>query len=181
MNTKSKLLLIPVLVLALLAAACTPASNSILALDAIADACSAGAILVTALGSTNTIPPALATAVAMYLTDVSQAIPQVAAEVESTDPLATQITKIIAILSPYLTQNIPGLPPAVQALITTVESLIQNFITQLQQANTAVAHTGALTAAPLKLSSSDKRELSSIVKKANATVAMLQPILEKKK
>lgn len=180
MSTKAFIAAILVVALTGMFAGCSQ-SQLTTTLTALSDATSAGAALLTILGASGVIPPVLAAIAATALTGVANAIPEIQGELESSDPLATQIAKCVGFLTPVIVADIPGIPAQFAGLINGINGLIQSLIAQLNgllpaaSAMTAV-HPTAVQPARLVMSYGDRRAIAAAVKKSAATVATLKAI-----
>jgi outer membrane murein-binding lipoprotein Lpp len=112
-------------------------------LSVVADASTAATVVLTGLSIAGVIPPAVADRVVTYLQQVNAAIPDVQKELNSTDPLPQKITVISAALSKYIAVDIPGLPPGLQTLVTSIGDAIQLLLTHLKASTPAVAKAKA--------------------------------------
>ena len=176
MTLKAFIALLMVAVLLCFTTACSQ-SQLTLTLTALTDATSAAAVLLSTLGASGVIPTPLANTLAGALTDVAQATPQIQAELESSDPLALQISKSVGILTPLLVKDLPGVPDNLKGLIVGVNGLITSLIQQLEGLRPAAAAMGKVSVAQpahVVMTHGDRSAIKKAVAKSADTVALLK-------
>lgn len=178
MTTKTFIALVLVTALFMMLTGCSQ-SQLTMTLTAVSEAANAGAILLTGLAASGLVPGPLAMLVAGALTGVANAAPQIQTELESADPLATQIAKCVGILEPLIIADIPGIPANLQGIISGINGLIQSLIQQLHALLPAAQTIGTapnVQPAKLVLSYRDRRAIKGAVTQSAATVKMLAPL-----
>jgi hypothetical protein len=168
-----------VVVLSLGMVACSPVQNVTNAVTAFSAIVNGGSIIATGLCQSGTIPANVCTVLLPALSDFAAVTPQIGAELESSDPLATQVSKSIALLAPLVAKDYPGLSPQAQAIITGVAQGAQYLITQLQSllgqaASFDKIHPHAVQPAHLALGWNDRRAIADAVIQSEATIKLLQ-------
>lgn len=176
MNTRNTVKAAPLIVLLAGLAACT-ISNIVQSLNLVVGAASVAVPVIQSLAGAGNLDPATAQQIAQYLSAVSDATAQTAAELQTTDPQALKITKITGyyatIVAPALGNRIS---PEARAAIGAVVAAVNSFLSQLKTTQTAAAVRG-MKPADTQVSYSDRRKLGEIrtlaagVKAKCATVA----------
>jgi len=155
---------------------CTQSQVSF-AFTAFTDAVEGGSIVATAFCGAGTIPAPICTILLPALSNAAAAAPQIQTELASSDPLALQVTKCIALLAPFVNQTISGSPLA-QEIIAGIGVAAQALIAELQKLIPAAqaldrmnAHVGAPAHIPYAWK--DRRTLSAGVKKSQEALARI--------
>jgi hypothetical protein len=157
-------------ILALTTVGCTPTSNLVTTLNAVADAASVAVVVAQGLAAAGKISPADAALIATYASGVSTAVTESITELSSSDTNPIKITKISGFFAAVAVPAIPG-GSALAPYITAIVQVVTQFIGQL---NSSTVLTAAKVApkAPLKLTMGDKMALHKTKKKADATIAV---------
>ena len=155
---------------------CTTSELS-LAFTAFADAISVGSVTSTVLCGAGTIPAPVCNILLPALSNAANVAPQVQAELNSTDPLAVQIAKCVALLTPLVGQSVPGLSVEAQAILSAVGEAAKALITELQSLLPAAAKLDANakvgTSAHVPMTAGDRKAISDGVALAHAAKARI--------
>lgn len=164
-------------VFCLLLASCQPVSNLTSLLAVVT---SAAEIVVTATAAAGVLTPAQADVVNTYISSVGKAVRITAQEIQSGD---TKFQKAVKIADAWreatITSNaLASLPPRTQTLIRVVmdasAAVLQEINKELGSPTAMAARAAAATgtvSVKYKVSSSDKRALAKIAKRATALAA----------
>jgi hypothetical protein len=164
--TYGKPVLASVLILALLASACT-SSQIVTTLDAVV---SAAEIAIPIIGTAAGLPPAISNLIVTYLAEVSTATGQAATILAGPGTSAQKTAQIIAAFA----QVASGLtlPPGTPAQVVTVVNAVVQAVLQFLS-NFPVSP--AMVAAPvIKLNASDVKKLAGLKTRSDANLAKLQ-------
>jgi hypothetical protein len=152
------------------------------AFTAFTDIVSGASITSTVLCGAGTIPAPICTMMMPVLSNAAAVAPQIQAELDSSDPLAVQVTKCVALLSPFIGQSIPGLTAEAQAIISGVGEAAAAFVSVLQNLLPSAKAADALaratsTTAHVHLTWKDRRVLSDGVAKSKAAKVRIDSYL----
>ncbi len=157
------------IVLCLALIGCT-AGTLVNTLNLIVDAAEVALPLLTTLAG---VPASITTPALAWLSAVTTVVPEVTAELASTDSSVVKAQKITAdfqsvINGPAFTGSVP---PRVAAIVQTVTAAISVFLSELAQTSTTPLATAAQ---PYRLTAGDRHVLSGIVSRANSLHAKIE-------
>jgi len=133
----------------------------------------------TGLCGAGKISASVCAAILPALSSFTAVVPQIQTELESSDPLAIQVSKSVGLLAPVVSTSIPGLSTEAQAIINGVSVAAQLFISVLQSlapaaaAADAQARVATAGKAPSGLTSKDRQIIATAVKSAATAKARI--------
>ena len=157
----------------------TPASNLIVALNAVSDAASVAVVVTQALVVTGKVDQETADLVSTYSASVGTAVNTTMVELNSTDTNAQKIEKITAAFAQVAVPAMGKNSTAILAAINAVTAAINIFISHLNGAP-VVAAAKLSPHAAIVLNSSDKTLLKKIKTKNAETLAAAASLKVKK-
>lgn len=177
---KSLLAIFMAFVMCLATVGCgTPASNLVVALNAVSEAASVAVVVTQALVATGKLDQATADQIATYSASVGAAVTTATVELNSKDTNPVKIEKITAAFAAAAAPAFGANSATIQAAINAVAAAINIFLSQLGSApvvTAAVAHPHA----PIVLNSGDKAMLKKITAKNAETLAAAAKLKAKK-
>jgi len=150
----------------------TPASNLVVALNAVSDAASVAVVVTQALVATGKLDQATANLVSTYATSVATAVNTSTTELDSKDTNAEKIAVITSAFAQVAAPAFGSNAPTVLAAIQAVTAAINIFISQLNSSSvTSLAKLAPHVSPKMAMGRADKAMLKKIKTKTAQTLA----------